>query len=144
MEFNTIKISLGSLILLFFFSCAGGDHHKADLNNISNIKRDSCKLELGTAQMIELHVGCINCHTYDEKRRFPQVPTIKEVANIDSLKLSDFIFEARHNGYFLKDTILLNHNNKALDTLDACEKRNLLYYIKSQNRRILQSLKLPQ
>lgn len=144
MVLNIIKVSLGSFLVLVFFSCTNGGHQKTDSNNISKIQKDNCQLDLGRAQSIELHVGCGNCHTYDSKRQFTQVPTFKEIADIDSLKLSDFIFKTRHNGYFLKDTILLNHNNKALDTLDECEKRNLVYFIKSNNRRIPQVLKVPE
>jgi hypothetical protein len=144
MALNIIKVSLGRFLVLVFFSCTNGRHQKTDSNSISKIQKDTCQLDLGSAQSIELHVGCGNCHTYDAKRQFPQVPTFKEIADIDSLKLSNFIFKTRHNGYFLKDTILLNHNNKALDTLDECEKRNLVYFIKSNNRRIPQVLKVPK
>ena len=144
MVLNIIKVSLGSFLALVFFSCTNGAHKQTVVNNISKVAQDTCQLDLGKAQSIELHVGCINCHTYDEKRQFAQVPTFKEISNIDSLKLSNFIFKTRHNGYFLKDTILLNHNNKALDTLDVCEKRNLIYFIKSNNRHIPQVLKVPE
>jgi len=141
---NTIKLSLGSLFLIFAISCTNGNHKKIEQSKVSTALKDTCQLDLGAAQNIELGVGCGNCHTYDDKRRYPKLPTYAEISAMDSLKLSNFIFKTRHNGYFLKDTILLNHNNKALDTLDECEKRNLMFFIKSVNRKFPQILKVPK
>lgn len=141
---NTIKLSLGSLLLIFAISCTNGNHKKIEQTKTSNVLKDTCQLDLGAAQNIELGVGCGNCHTYDEKRRYQKLPTYSEISAMDSLKLSDFIFKTRHNGYFLKDTMLVNHNNKALDTLNECEKRNLMFFIKSVNRHFPQILKVPE
>lgn len=144
MVLNTIKVSFGSVLLLLFVACTNTGNQHNRQNSISKVQKDTCQLDLGAAESIELHVGCGNCHTYDPKRQFPQVPTFKEIADIDSLTLSDFIFKTRHKGYFLKDTILSNHNNKALDTLSECDKKNLIHFIKSNNRRIPQVLKVPK
>jgi len=141
---NTIKLSLGSIFLIFVISCTNGKPGDIMKSKMQNTPKDTCQLDLGKAQNIELGVGCGNCHTYDEKRRYPNLPTYAEISAIDSLKLSEFIFKTRHNGYFLRDTILLNHTNKALDTLGECEKRNLIFFIKSVNRRFPQILKIPE
>jgi len=143
MVLNTIKVSLGSLALILFMSCNQGNKRTENPIPKPAIQKLSCILDLGATESIELHVGCGNCHTSNAERAFPNVPTYAEIAAIDSLKLSDFIFKQRHNGYFLRDTILLNHNNKAIDTLDECERRNLIHFIKSNNRRIPQVFKLP-
>ena len=137
---STKKLILGSAIIFFAISCTS-DQKKVKQSRVAEIRRDTCQLALGKAQIIELGVGCGNCHTYDEKRRYPKLPTYAEISSMDSLRLSEFIFKTRHNGYFLTDTMLINHNNKALDTLNVCEKRNLMFFIKSVNRHFPQILK---
>ena len=136
-------ISLGSIAIVLFISCNQGNKRTESAKSKPAMQKLSCILDLGATESIELHVGCGNCHTSNANRAFSNVPTYAEIAAIDSLKLSDFIFKKRHNGYFLRDTILLNHNNKAIDTLDECERRNLIHFIKSNNRRIPQVFKLP-
>lgn len=112
-------------------SCSNGGKKKPDKAEVQVAHKDSCILDLGAAQSIESKVGCANCHTPSPVRKYPEVPRYAELSAMDSLKLSDFIFKTRHKGLFLSDTSFRNHQNKAIDTLNECERRNLIHYIKN-------------
>lgn len=131
---NLIRLSLISMISLIAVACLNSTPKKSS-SIITNVKIDSCSYKESDAVDAEMITGCANCHTYNEHRTFPEVPTYKEISALDSLKLSDFIFKTRHNGYFIKET-KLNRNNKAIDSLNECQRKNLVHFIKDYNRKI--------
>lgn len=131
MESITIKLSLAALVLCFLLSCSNGTNGKTETIKAAPIQKDSCSLNTGAAETIELSVGFANCHTPGPVRKYPEVPRYAELSATDSLKLSNFIFKTKHKGLLLSDTSFQNHQNKAIDRLNECERRNLIHYIKN-------------
>jgi hypothetical protein len=148
MDLNTIKLSLGSLLITFLmFSCTY-NQSSTEKSKVKSVK-DTCDLWYSAAgndirdalgNNIESGIGCRSCHSPQDKRDFRNLPTMREISAIDSLKLSDFIFIARHNGFF-KTIPASQFRIKKIDSLSACDRENLLHFLKGYGRPIKQVLK---
>ncbi len=74
-------------------------------------------------------LGCDNCHTQLGSNKFKDIPTFSGISAIDSLKMIDFAFKKRHNGWYNK-----NLKSVRMDTLNDCEIKSVIRYIKDYNR----------
>jgi len=127
MDFNTIKLNLSSLLICLLIACTGSN--KKETAKKSDIKKDTCKLDLYIGSNIEFSLGCANCHHKMGDRMFPNSPTFSELSAMDSLKLKDFIFKSKHKGMYPE-----YYKVKRPDTLSECEIQNLMHYIKNFSR----------
>ena len=144
MASNILKLSFGSILISVLFACTGTPEKGSVKHQPSTIKKDTCELRSYIGDNIDLKVGCSGCHGPWDKRTYPNVPTFSEISAIDSLRLVTFIFKTKHKGYYLKEPMLRDHGNKKLDSLDDCQKRNLVHFIKNYNRKIPEVLNVPK
>jgi len=126
---NTIKISLGNLLLIFFFSCQNIQ------KNVNRKTLEKCSYSRYEAGQIISNLGCKNCHirmTIAKKDEYGS-PTFIGLAAMDSLKLIDYAFAKKHKGWYSK-----TGSFKALrmDTLSDCEIKSAIRYIKDAARNI--------
>ncbi|WP_316824050.1 hypothetical protein [Pedobacter miscanthi] len=136
MHLNITKLSLDSFLIIFLaVSCTENKKYKSETIKIQpkKIIDDCVTLDLAKGNNLEFNVGCSGCHTAHEKRNLLNVPSFPELSRIDSLKLSDFIFLSKHNGYFKKEPTL-NFRIKKIDSLSECDRKNLIHFIKQYNR----------
>jgi len=129
MVFNTIKLSLGSLLILLFFNC-----QNAKKSNKKIIKKstDTCKYYRYDARQIVSNLGCYNCHVKNGERWY-KMPTFRELSAMDSLKLVDYAFTRQHKGWYSKDGTF---KSAKMDTLTDCEIKSAIRYIKDYGRDI--------
>ncbi|QNK60988.1 hypothetical protein H7F33_10335 [Pedobacter sp. PAMC26386] len=132
MGLNIIKLSLGSLIIFCsLFAC--NNSQSKQVKSVIIVQKDSCRLDLSKGEAVVLNLGeCRYCHLRNDVPRFKKnIPIWKELAGMDSLKLSNFIFVGKHNGMYKKvfPAVL-----KRIDSLDDCQKRNLIHFIKAASR----------
>lgn len=122
---NTIKLSLGSTLLLLAFACLNPKQENVNLEAI-----DTCKYNRYNTGQIISNLGCKNCHI-QQILRMENIPTFSELSNIDSLKLMSYVFKRKHKGWYSK-----NGTFKAarMDTLSECEIKSVIRYIKDQGR----------
>jgi hypothetical protein len=131
---NLTKLSLGSLLICIVTACISNT--SKETGKLVKPLTDTCgDLRQYTGSFILSDVGCSGCHSTNDKRPFPDVPTFSEVAATDSLKLSDYIFKTKHNNLYIKEPMLRDHGNKKLDSLSDCQKKSLIHYIKDSNRK---------
>ena len=124
---NTIKLSLGSALLLLAFACLNPKQENVNLAPI-----DTCKYNRYNTGQVISNLGCKNCHI-QQILRMENIPTFGEIASIDSLKLMNYVFKKKHKGWYSK-----NGTFKAtrMDTLSECEIKSVIRYIKDFNRDI--------
>lgn len=145
MDFNTIKLSLSSLlIILLMLSCRNPTEHKT--TSLAKVVLDSCKVVPEKAGELGSDISCTSCHTLADERVSPDVFTMKEVSDMDSLKLRDFLFIIRHkkNLSLYKEAPITKQRLKKIDSLSDCDRKNLIHYIKEYNRPHLYILRTPE
>ncbi len=128
MASNTIKLSLGSILLCLFFACTIEPRSNKSVFQKKNVT-DTCGYSKYNARQIMTGLGCDNCHTKLGSAKFRDIPTFSDISTFDSLKMIDFAFIKRHNGWY-------NKNLKAsrMDTLTNCEIKSVIRYIKDFGR----------
>lgn len=133
MGFNIIKLSLGSLAICFII-VACNNNRPLQSRESKSVLKDSCRLERSAGSMAIAKVGeCRHCHLmFDVPRMRADIPILNEIAALDSLKLSDYLFKSRHKGMYPKS---YPSSNKAIDSLDDCERKNLIHFIKNAGRK---------
>lgn len=57
--------------------------------------------------------------------------TFRELSNLDSLKLIEYVFKKKHNGWYEKNGTFMASR---MDTLNDCEIKSVIRYIKDYNR----------
>ncbi|MDO7742733.1 MAG: hypothetical protein MUP99_03135 [Pedobacter sp.] len=132
MILSSIKQSLGSLIILgLLIACTS--EAKVESRRGFLISTDTCKADLIEGRILVGKLSCTNCHlVLDEAPRMRKnIPLLREISMMDSLKLSSYIFDTKHNGMFIKD---YPDSKKILDSLSECDKSNLTHYLKEHNR----------
>jgi hypothetical protein len=148
MDLNTIKPSLGNLliILLFAAGCINKTKVKDDTNKATKrITTDTCKLSFDKGYEIGSNISCRSCHAQGEQRNALNLPTMNELSGMDSLKLSGFLFTTKHkkNLDFFKDSPISMLRLKRIDSLSECDRKNLLHFIKEYSRPHKYILKTP-
>jgi len=125
---NTIRLSLGSLLILSMFACRS----KPDsVTNIAPKKTiDTCRYYRYDARHIVSNLGCYNCHVKSGERWY-EIPTFKELSSMDSLKLINYAFTKEHKGWYGKTGTF---KTARMDTLTDCEIKSAIRYIKDYNR----------
>ncbi|MCX2495879.1 hypothetical protein OQX63_20460 [Pedobacter sp. PF22-3] len=135
MDLNITKLSLGNLLLvLLTLSCINRNNDSSE--TLAKIKTDTCKIDQEKADALGSDISCTSCHTLAEERVSPNVFTMKEVSDMDSLKLRDFLFIIKHkkNLSLYKDAPITKQRLKKIDSLSDCDRKNLIHYIKEYNR----------
>jgi hypothetical protein len=129
---NIIRLSLGSFIICLLLSSCNSQESK-HIKDVTYTKNDTCRLDLSRGEAVILKLGeCRYCHLINDVPRFKKnIPIFKELATLDSLKLSNFIFVGKHNGMYKK---VFPQVVKRIDSLDDCQKRNLIHFIKDAGR----------
>ncbi|GAA4201280.1 hypothetical protein GCM10022289_14400 [Pedobacter jeongneungensis] len=133
MDFNITKLSLGSLLMvLIALSCRNNDKTDVLVKN----KTDTCKVDTEKAEKLGRGISCTSCHTLADERVGPNVFTMKEVSDMDSLKLRDFLFIIKHkkNLSLYKDAPIAKQRLEKIDSLSECDRKNLIHYVKEYNR----------
>ncbi|MCX2485023.1 hypothetical protein [Pedobacter sp. MR2016-24] len=132
MVLYTIKRNLGSIIIGCCLLACNNSHHTNE--KVLAVKIDSCQLSLSFGDAVMAKMGeCRYCHLRGDVPRFEEnVPTLTELAAMDSLKISNFIFIGGHSGMYKESSSPLF--KRKLDSLDDCEKRNLIHFIKDYKR----------
>ena len=127
---NTIRLSLGSLLILSMLACRS----KPDsVTNIAPKKTiDTCRYYRYDARHIVSNLGCYNCHVRTDERLF-KIITFSELSKIDSLKIIDYAFTKKHKGWYSKTGTF---KKSRMDTLSDCEIKSAIRYIKDYNRNI--------
>ncbi|AMP98929.1 hypothetical protein AY601_2024 [Pedobacter cryoconitis] len=125
---NIIRLSLGSFTICLFLSSCNSQESK-HIKDVTYTKNDTCRLDLSKGEAVILKLGeCRYCHLINDVPRFKKnIPIFKELAAFDSLKLSNFIFVGKHNGMYKK---VFPQVVKRVDSLDDCQKQNLIHFIK--------------
>ncbi|GAA4208990.1 hypothetical protein GCM10022289_33790 [Pedobacter jeongneungensis] len=129
---NIIKLSLGS-ILLVYFSCQNADNNKINVK-VSPI--DACKYYRYDAGQTISNLGCKNCHLLSdmEIKDDRGWATFGGLAKMDSLKLIDYVFKKKHKGWYSKNGTF---KTARMDTLTDCEIKSVIRYIKDYGRDIV-------
>jgi len=127
MVLNTIKLSLGSTLLLLAFACLNPKQENVNLAPI-----DTCKYNRYNTGQVISNLGCKNCHI-QQIIRMENIPTFGEIANIDSLKLTNYVFTKKHKGSYSKNGTF---KTTIMDNLNECEIKNVIRYIKDSGRDI--------
>ncbi|TCO23686.1 hypothetical protein EV200_105155 [Pedobacter psychrotolerans] len=96
---------------------------------------DTCRYYRYDAGRIVSNLGCTNCHllTDVERKNDKGWTTFEGLALMDSLKLLDYTFTKKHKGWYA-DTG--SYKGVKMDTLNDCEIRSLIRYIKDFGRDI--------
>lgn len=123
-----------SSLAICFIIVAYNNNRPLQSQKSKSVLKDSCRLERSTGSMVIAKVGeCRHCHLmFDVPRMRAHIPIMNEIAALDSLKLSDYLFRSRHNGMYTKS---YPSSNKAIDSLDECERKNLIHFIKNAGRK---------
>lgn len=131
---NTIKQSLGSVIILLAIACTNNNIREENSAK-SKIKfvKDSCNIILAEGHQNINTFGCRNCHSINDygPRSKQHIPLFIEISALDSIKLADYVFKYKHNGMYSKE---FKKDGQRLDSLDNCQKRAMIAYIKSYHR----------
>lgn len=125
MVLNTIKITLGSILLLLAIACHTQEKKKSDQN--------TCRYYAYDAHQIVSNLGCKNCHVPYGDRMDKNILTMKEISIIDSLKLVNYTFTKKHKGSYSKNGAF---KTTIMDTLNECEIKSVIRYIKDSGRDI--------
>ncbi|RLJ77198.1 hypothetical protein [Pedobacter alluvionis] len=127
---NTIRLSLGSLLILSMLAC------RSKPDNVTHIAPkktiDTCRYYRYDARHIVSNLGCYNCHVRTDERLF-KIITFSELSTIDSLKIIDYAFTKKHKGWYSKTGTF---KKSRMDTLSDCEIKSAIRYIKDYNRNI--------
>jgi len=123
---NLIKLSLGSILLFFAFSCIY-TKKKTIAKNTNNCEY----IRYNIGQTIS-NLGCKNCHI-EQILGMENILTFNELSKLDSLALINYTFTKKHNGWYSKDG---DFKSARMDTLSVCEIRNIIRYIKDSGRDI--------
>lgn len=130
MVLNTIKLSLGSVIILLAIACTNGNI-RVENSAKSKIKlsKDFCNVILADGRKSINTLGCRNCHSINDywPRSKPNIPLFIEISALDSIKLADYIFKDKHNGMYTRE---FKKDGQRIDSLDNCQKRAIIAYIK--------------
>lgn len=140
-----IKLSLSNLlIILLTLSCRNSTEHKT--TSLAKTVVDTCKVAPEKAEELGQDISCTSCHTSADERVSPDVFTMKEVSNMDSLELREFLFIVKHkkNLSLYKDAPIAKQRLKKIDSLSDCDRKNLINYIKQYNRPHLFILRTPE
>jgi hypothetical protein len=148
MDLSTIKRSLGNLLLILCLAsgCINKTKVKDDTNEATKrVIIDTCKLSFDKGYEIGSNISCRNCHAQGEQRNALNLPTMNELSRMDSLKLSGFLFTTKHqkNLDFFKDSPISMLRLKRIDSLSACDRKNLVHFIKEYSRPHQYILKIP-
>ncbi len=132
MILHSVRLSLGSIIICLFLSSCNSQESK-HIKDVTYTENDICNLDLSRGEAVILKLGeCRYCHLINDVPRFKKnIPIFKELAALDSLKLSNFIFAGKHNGMYKK---VFPQVVKRIDSLDDCQKRNMIHFIKNTGR----------
>lgn len=146
MDLNTIKLSLGNLLMISFLTA--GCINKTKVNDHTDTNTaitDSCKLSFNKGYEIGSNISCRSCHAQSEQRNALNLPTMHELSRMDSLKLSNFLFITKHkkNLDFFKESPISILRLKRIDSLTECDRKNLVHFIKEYNRPHKYILKTP-
>lgn len=134
MELNTIRLSLGSLVICMVLACTNTPTTGTKALQINTAKIDTCSLKLYIGSRIESDMGCRNCHIKsDSSKLAPNIPIFRELSAMDSLTLKNYIFKSKHNGMYSNE---LKPSGEKLDKLTDCQIRNMMHYIKNYGRDI--------
>ncbi|NTE03456.1 hypothetical protein G6M26_06865 [Agrobacterium tumefaciens] len=127
---NTIKLSLGSLFFAIFFSCV---NKPKSIENIAINQKclDTCIYVKHIGRQIMSGLGCDNCHTKLGSNKYKDILTFDDISILDSIKILEFSFIKRHNGWYNKNGDL---KSARMDTLSDCEIRSVIRYIKDFSR----------
>jgi len=132
MGLYSIKLSLGSLLVLCIMACS--NHRPLNIPEQKTDQTELCRLTPAAGVMVITKLGeCRFCHLrLNGPRMRENIPLFKELMVLDSFKMSDYIFKSKHNGMFIKD---YPEAGRTIDSLDDCERRNLIHYIKTNGAR---------
>lgn len=130
MVLNTIKLGLGSLFVLLILACSGNKVKEKKQSGTTMLNKNSCNLSLANGRQIVNKLGCRNCHSRNDYGPAPMknIPLFIKVSAMDSIKLAEYIFKTRHNNMYNKE---LKDSGKKLDSLNDCERKDMISYIKS-------------
>ncbi|WP_316824327.1 hypothetical protein [Pedobacter miscanthi] len=129
MALNTIKINLGSIILVILIACNARTENRKD--KASN--QDTCKYYRYDAHQIVSNLGCQNCHVPYGDRMDKNIFTFREISVMDSLKLINYAFKKKHKGWY---STIGTFKASRMDTLSDCEIKSVIRYIKDSGRDI--------
>jgi len=124
---NLIKLSLGSLLIFVMLACT---NETKSIKQISTEAIDTCKYYRSDARQVVSNLGCYNCHVKAGDRWYDML-TFKELSNLDSLKLIEYVFKKKHKGWYEKNGTFMASR---MDTLNDCEIKSVVRYIKDYNR----------
>lgn len=148
MDLNTIKLSLGNLLMILFLTA--GCVNKTKVNDHTNKSTnrtitDTCKLSFDKGYEIGSNISCRSCHAQSEQRNALNLHTMHELSRMDSLKLSDYLFITKHkkNLDFFKNSPISMLRLKRIDSLSECDRKNLVHFIKEYSRPHKYILKIP-
>ena len=131
---NAIRLSLGSVLFLFIAACV--NKPVPDRNTLDKKKVvDTCRYYRYEAGQVISTLGCRNCHLepYMELKDDRGWPTFRGLANMDSLKLIDYVFTKKHKGWYSKTG---SFKAARMDTLNDFEIKSAVRYIKDAGRNI--------
>jgi len=127
---NIIKLNLGSIFFLLVFACQNSN---MDNKNVNKKPIDTCRYYRFDAHRIVSDLGCQNCHL----RLIPGEKddrgwaTFSDLVGMDSLKLINYVFTKKHKGWYSKNGTF---KTAKMDTLNDCEIKSVIRYIKDQGR----------
>jgi len=124
---NTIKLSLGSFLTFVIFACT---NETKSMKQISTEIIDTCKYYRSDARQVVSSLSCYTCHVKADVR-VNDMPTFSEISSMDSLKIINFAFIKKHNGWFSNSGV---YKSTKMDTLSDCEIKSAIRYIKDYNR----------
>ncbi|WP_157263330.1 hypothetical protein [Pedobacter sp. R20-19] len=124
---NLIKLSLGSLLVFLIFACT---NETKSIKQVSTEIMDTCKYYKSDARKVVSSLSCYTCHVKAEVR-VNNMPTFSEISSMDSLKIINFAFIKKHNGWFSNTGV---YKSARMDTLNDCEIKSVIRYIKDYNR----------
>ncbi|MBE5322345.1 hypothetical protein IM793_24600 [Pedobacter sp. MR2016-19] len=135
MDSNIIKLSLGSLLTLLIISCINKSENNSNAMVIKKKIIDTCKYYAYDAHQIVSNLSCKSCHLSPdlEERDDRGWPTFRGLAAMDSLKLIDYVFTKKHKGSYSKNGAF---KTTIMDTLNECEIKSVIRYIKDSGRDI--------
>jgi len=135
MVLNITKLSLGSLLMPMIISCNNQSEHNANAVIVNKKLKDTCKYQAYDEHQIISNLSCKSCHLspdieIEDDRGWP---TFRGLANMDSLKLVDYVFTKKHQDSYSKNGAF---KTNIMDTLNDCQIKSVIRYIKDSGRDI--------
>ena len=129
---DLIKQRLTILVISgFLIGCTSGT--TVESRQVAFTPTNNCKADRIKGRILADKLSCTNCHfVWDEAVRLRKdIPLLREISLMDSVKLSSYIFNTRHNGMFSED---FPDAKNTIENLSDCDQKNLIHYLKDHNR----------